>query len=101
MICTHCGADTEGRDHNGRGLRCTHCWAQLPHAEVVTGYVSSDTDDLGALGLSESQLAEAAGLGLATFRDVRDAPDATLTAITGVGRATARKLRAAAEEMVA
>ena len=99
MICRYCGADTEGRDHNGRGLRCTHCWATLPPAQNVTGYVSSDIDDLGALGLSESQLAEAAVLGLATYRDVAAAPDATLTEITGVGRATARKLRAAAEGM--
>ena len=30
MKCPTCGEKTEGRNHNGRGLRCTFCWALLP-----------------------------------------------------------------------
>lgn len=30
MKCPECGKQTEGRDHNKRGLRCTSCWALLP-----------------------------------------------------------------------
>jgi len=30
MKCPTCGKQTEGRDHNHRGLRCTSCWALLP-----------------------------------------------------------------------
>jgi len=30
MICPICHSETEGNDHNGRGLRCTFCWELLP-----------------------------------------------------------------------
>ena len=30
MKCPVCGEQTTGIDHNGRGLRCTACWALLP-----------------------------------------------------------------------
>ena len=30
MKCPVCGEQTKGIDHNGRGLRCTACWALLP-----------------------------------------------------------------------
>ena len=30
MKCPVCGEQTMGIDHNGRGLRCTACWALLP-----------------------------------------------------------------------
>ena len=30
MKCPVCGEQTTGIDHNGRGLRCTFCWALLP-----------------------------------------------------------------------
>ena len=30
MKCPTCGKQTEGIDHNKRGLRCTFCWARLP-----------------------------------------------------------------------
>jgi len=30
MKCPACGKQTEGRDHNKRGLRCTFCWARVP-----------------------------------------------------------------------
>jgi len=30
MKCPTCGEQTEGVDHNDRGLRCTFCWALLP-----------------------------------------------------------------------
>lgn len=33
MQCPECGEDTKGRDHNGRGLRCTACWTKLPDVE--------------------------------------------------------------------
>lgn len=31
MKCPTCGEQTEGRNHNKRGLRCTCCWALLPN----------------------------------------------------------------------
>lgn len=30
MICPACKNETEGIDHNKRGLRCTFCWERLP-----------------------------------------------------------------------
>lgn len=30
MICLTCGRETDGVNHNRRGLRCTMCWALLP-----------------------------------------------------------------------
>ena len=30
MKCPACKKETEGRNHNKRGLRCTFCWARLP-----------------------------------------------------------------------
>ena len=30
MKCPICKQQTSGIDHNGRGLRCTSCWALLP-----------------------------------------------------------------------
>jgi len=30
MICPFCQAETDGVNHNNRGLRCTACWALLP-----------------------------------------------------------------------
>jgi len=35
MKCPNCGEETEGRNHNGRGLRCTFCWALLPEPVKV------------------------------------------------------------------
>lgn len=29
MKCPNCGEQTEGINHNGRGLRCTACWVLL------------------------------------------------------------------------
>lgn len=30
MICPACGRETDGVNHNRRGLRCGMCWALLP-----------------------------------------------------------------------
>lgn len=86
MICPTCGAETQGRDHNGRGLRCTSCWALLP-----------DPDDLTELGLDPQQVSQAGELGIRTFRDVYEADLATLQEIEGVGPVTAGKLHEGAE----
>jgi len=36
MKCPVCGEQTKGIDHNGRGLRCTFCWARLPVPEPAS-----------------------------------------------------------------
>ena len=40
MKCPTCGEDTTGIDHNGRGLRCTACWALLPTPEPAPEVVA-------------------------------------------------------------
>jgi hypothetical protein len=37
QTCPECGKQTEGINHNERGLRCTNCFSLLPaHAEDST-----------------------------------------------------------------
>jgi len=36
MKCPVCSEQTTGTNHNGRGLRCTFCWALLPVVVDVT-----------------------------------------------------------------
>ena len=43
MKCPTCGKQTEGRNHNKRGLRCTCCWALLPDEVLEKRTFDSET----------------------------------------------------------
>lgn len=42
ITCPTCGKQTEGVNHNGRGWRCTFCFARIPEpAQPATGVSGS------------------------------------------------------------
>jgi hypothetical protein len=63
MICPNCSQETEGRNHNGRGWRCTHCWAALPTPQAEAAPVVIDLSD----GVSQAE-ATVAGKTLAAAK---------------------------------
>lgn len=42
MICPTCKIETDGVNHNNRGLRCTACWALLPVPTEKVQILTSD-----------------------------------------------------------
>ena len=101
MICPFCGEETEGRNHNNRGLRCTFCWYPLTVALVPAPVV--DIEELPEWPASDV-LIEEIGLWPAVVDKLRDAgystgdairmvSDEDLLALHGIGKRTVEKLR--------
>jgi hypothetical protein len=47
QTCPHCGKQTEGVNHNGRGLRCTFCFGRLiepGQGENVTAQLTGERE---------------------------------------------------------
>lgn len=92
MICPECGEQTEGRNHNGRGLRCTACWELLPRRvavglDAITGVDAEMAVELAALGLADAASAASADVEL-------------LRTIKGVGPKRAAQLIKSAQEVL-
>lgn len=108
MICPICKAETDGVNHNNRGLRCTACWERLPDPpepalEILPEPVSSaaldiyDVDpgrgfDVGIV--PDAVYEKLTKAGYETPGELWEASDEDLLAIRGIGEATLAKLRA-------
>ena len=94
MICPFCNTETDGVNHNDRGLKCPACWYPLPtpEPEPEATIMSSNEFDAGVVSVATyEKLIEA---GVETLSELRGETDGELLAIDGIGRATLAKLRA-------
>lgn len=57
MDCPDCKRWVNGINHNGRGLRCEYCWAELPKpAPITPELLERMTPDLTVYGLTAQQV---------------------------------------------